>query len=195
MKRSKFSYQDFLTLPNLLTCFRFVAAPLLLTLAWQGHKALFLMLLACSFATDALDGFVARLTHQVTELGATLDSWADVVNYATIVIGAWWLWPELIWQENLAVSLIVGSSLLPVLVAMVKFGSFTSYHTWLVKLAAVAVAVAIYLLFVFELALPFEITAGICVLAALEECAITLILPEKRSNISSLWAAWRSRDD
>lgn len=193
MKPCKFSYQDFLTLPNLLTCFRFAAAPVLLWLAWHGYNQAFLGLLACSFITDALDGFVARLTHQVTELGATLDSWADVIIYAVIVIGAWWLWPELVRQEQISVSLIVCSYLLPAVAGIAKFGSFTSYHTWTVKLAAVCVAVAIYLLFLFELAWPFEITAFICALAAFEECAITLVLPEKRSNISSLWAAWRSR--
>jgi CDP-diacylglycerol--glycerol-3-phosphate 3-phosphatidyltransferase len=186
------SYQALLTWPNLLTCFRFIAAPILLGLAWFGNKDCFLILLACSFLTDALDGFVARLTHQVTELGAMLDSWADVIIYLTIVIGAWWLWPDLVKQEIIAVSFIVSSYLLPALVGIAKFGSFTSYHTWLVKVAAVCVAVAMYLLFLCELALPFEITAFICVLAALEECAITLILPEKRSNISSLWAVWRN---
>lgn len=191
MSKSSLSYQDLLTLPNLLTCFRFVAAPVLLWLAWQGNRQLFLLLLACSFLTDALDGFVARLTHQVTELGATLDSWADVIIYLTIVIGAWWLWPDLVSQEIISVGLIVSSYLLPALVGIVKFGSFTSYHTWTVKFAAICVAVAMYLLFLFKLALPFKITAFICVLAALEEIAITLILPEKRSNISSLWAVLR----
>lgn len=188
MNPPKFSYQDFLTAPNLLTCFRFVAAPLLLWLAWHGKPQAFLWLLAVSFATDALDGFVARLTGQVSELGATLDSYADVIIYATIVIAAWWLWPDLMQQEIVFVSLIVCSYLLPALVGIAKFGSFTSYHTFTVKVAAVCVAASIYLLFLFELALPFEITAFICVLAAFEECAITLILREKRSNISSLWA-------
>lgn len=184
--------QKLLTLPNLLTCFRFIAAPVLLWLAWHGNGALFLWLLGCSFLTDALDGFVARLTQQVSELGATLDSWADVIIYITIVISAWWLWPELVQQEIVAVSLIVSSYVLPALVGMVKFGAFTSYHTWTVKFAAAGVAVAMYLLFLCKLALPFEIAAFICVLAALEEIAITLILPEKRSNISSLWAVWRN---
>jgi phosphatidylglycerophosphate synthase len=192
MNGSRCSYQALLTPPNLLTCFRFVAAPLLLWLAWYGNRPLFLALLACSFVTDALDGFVARLTRQVTELGATLDSWADVIIYLTIAVGAWWLWPDLVRQEFISVSLIVSSYLLPALVGIAKFGSFTSYHTWTVKLAAMCVAVAMYLLFLCELALPFEITAFICVLAALEECAITLILPEKRSNISSLWAILHS---
>lgn len=192
MSPFRLPYQALFTLPNLLTCFRFVAAPVLLWLAWQGNRQLFLLLLACSFLTDALDGFVARLTHQVTELGATLDSWADVIIYLTIVIGAWWLWPELVSQEIISVGLIVSSYLLPALVGIVKFSSFTSYHTWTVKIAAVCVAVAMYLLFLCKLALPFEITAFVCVLAALEEIAITLILPEKRSNISSLWAVLRS---
>jgi CDP-diacylglycerol--glycerol-3-phosphate 3-phosphatidyltransferase len=191
MSKSAFSYRDLLTIPNLLTCFRFIAAPFLLGLAWFGYQQGFLILLAGSFLTDALDGLIARLTHQITELGATLDSWADVIIYVTIAICAWWLWPQLVSQEIIAVSLIVASYLLPAVVGMVKFGSFTSYHTLTVKAAAVCVAVSLYLLFLFEWEWPIQIAAGVCVIAAGEEIAITLILPEKRSNISSLWAVWR----
>jgi phosphatidylglycerophosphate synthase len=193
MSKSGFSYQDLLTWPNLLTCFRFLAAPVLLGLAWHGKQHAFLILLAVSFLTDALDGFIARLTGQVSELGATLDSWADVTLYLTIAVSAWWLWPERVKQESIAVSVILGSCLLPALVGMLKFGSFTSYHTFTVKIAAACVAVSLYALFLVQWGLPIQIAAGVCVLAAGEEIAISLLLKEKRSNISSLWKLWRSR--
>ena len=61
---------ELLTLPNLLTCFRFAAAPVLLWLAWHDYKNPFLILLAVSFLSDALDGIAARLTGQVTQFGA-----------------------------------------------------------------------------------------------------------------------------
>lgn len=186
MKTSTF--KALLTAPNLLSCFRFVAAPFLLWFAWHGNRIAFLILLACVFLSDALDGFVARINHQITELGAILDSWADVITYLTIALSAWWLWPDVVKREKIYVLLIVGSSLLPAIVGMVKFGSFTSYHTLTVKFAAVAMSVSLYILFLTGWVQAFRLSSFICVIAALEEISITVILKQKQSNIRSLWA-------
>jgi len=80
--------RELLTVPNLLTCFRFACAPVLLILAWQGHPVAFLSLLAAGFLSDALDGAIARLTGQTTQLGAMLDSSADVTTYVVVAISA-----------------------------------------------------------------------------------------------------------
>ncbi|MDP3837808.1 MAG: hypothetical protein Q8Q54_02680 [Methylococcales bacterium] len=50
-----------LTLPNLLTGFRFIAAPVLLWLAWYGSGIAFMVELAFDFLSDLLEGFVSRL--------------------------------------------------------------------------------------------------------------------------------------
>jgi phosphatidylglycerophosphate synthase len=179
------------TLPNLLTSFRFIAAPGLLLLAWHGYGLLFMGLLALSFLSDLLDGFVARLTGQLSQFGAALDSWADVVIYLTIALGSWWLWPEVVRQERLYVGLFLASCLLPASVGFCKFGRFTSYHTWAVKFAAAAMGLSLYLLFLGGIAWPFRIAAVIGILAALEEVGITLLLAEPESNIRSIWTLLR----
>ena len=184
---NKACYQQFLTVPNLLSCFRFIAAPFLLGFAWFANKPAFLILLALVFLSDALDGFIARLTHQVSELGAILDSWADVITYLTIALSAWWLWPETVKRESLYVLLIINSYLLPAIIGIVKFGSFTSYHTFTVKCAAVAMSVSLYILFLSGWVWAFRVSTFICTVAAIEEISITLILKKKQSNISSLW--------
>jgi len=176
-----------LNLPNLLTGFRFIAAPVLLWLAWHGDSVAFMVLLALAFASDLLDGMVARLTGQVTPFGAVLDSWADVITYLTIALCCWWLWPEMVSRERLYVGLIIASCLLPALVGGYKFGHFTSYHTWAVKIAAAAMGSTLYLLFLGGPPWPFRIAAVMCAVAAVEEIIITLILPEAESNLRSLW--------
>lgn len=175
-----------LTLPNLLTGFRFVAAPGLLVLAWNGQGVFFMVLLAVAFVTDLLDGLVARMTDQVTEFGATLDSWADVVNYLTVAVACWWLWPAVVERESLYVSLIVASCLLPAIAGFCKFGRFTSYHTWAVKLAAASMGLTLYVLFLGGPAWPFRVAAIVCTLAAFEEIAITLLISEPKSNLRSI---------
>jgi CDP-diacylglycerol--glycerol-3-phosphate 3-phosphatidyltransferase len=176
-----------LTLPNLLTGFRFAAAPALLWLSWHGYGIAFMGLLAITFATDMLDGLAARLTGQVTQFGATLDSWADVITYLTIALCCWWLWPEVVSRERLYVGLIIASCLLPALAGMLKFGRFTSYHTWGVKIAAASMGLTLYVLFLGGPPWPFRVAAVICILAAIEEIAITWLLPKPESNLRSLW--------
>lgn len=181
------STQSKLTLPNLLTGFRFVAAPGLLWFAWNGYGIAFMALLAIAFLTDMLDGMAARLTGQVTPFGATLDSWADVITYLTIALCCWWLWPELVIRELLYVGLIVASCLLPALAGMLKFGRFTSYHTWAVKIAAATMGLTLYVLFLGGPPWLFRTAAVLCILAAIEEIIITLLLPEPKSNLRSVW--------
>jgi len=145
-----------LNLPNLLTGFRFIAAPVLLWLAWNGYGIAFMGLLAVAFLTDLLDGMVARLTGQATQFGATLDSWADVITYLTIALCCWWLWPEMVRRELFYVGLIIASCLLPALAGILKFGRFTSYHTWGVKIAAASMGLTLYILFLYGSTWPFR---------------------------------------
>jgi CDP-diacylglycerol--glycerol-3-phosphate 3-phosphatidyltransferase len=175
-------------LPNLLTGFRFVATPVLLWQAWNGYGIAFMVLLAICFLTDLLDGLAARLTDQVTEFGAVLDSWADVILYLTISVCCWWLWPHIVLRELVYVVMIVASCLLPAIAGFSKFGCFTSYHTWLVKIAVATMGITLYVLFLGGPIWPFRVAAVICLLAAIEEIALTVLLPEPKSNLRSIWS-------
>jgi phosphatidylglycerophosphate synthase len=181
------AFNRLFTVPNLLTCFRFVAAPCLLWLAWRGYDLGFLILLAVSFLTDALDGLAARWFGEVSHFGAMLDSWADMILYCTIALSAWWLWPDVVLREAPFAAMIVFSYLLPPLIGILKFGAFTSYHTWIVKIAAASVGLSFFVLFLGGPAWPFRIAAFVCVLAASEEISITLIANELYTNVSSVW--------
>lgn len=184
---ARFQFQDLLSLPNLLTSFRFVSAPILLLLAWLGHDQYFLLLLAITFLSDVLDGMAARMLNQESELGALLDSWGDLLIYTTLAISAFCLWPEVVQREVTYVLLIVASYLLPVLIGLIKFGAFTSYHTWLVKAAVATTGCGFFLLVLFDNVWVFHIAAWLCVLAASEEIAISCILRKLHSNVKTLW--------
>lgn len=179
--------RELLTAPNLLTCFRFFCAPVLLLAAWHNQAPAFLLVLAFAFFSDVLDGLIARLTGQVTRFGAVLDSWADMITYLTVTLSAWWLWPDIVRREGIYVGMLIASYLLPVIIGFMKFGSLTSYHTWMVKLAAASVGLSFYLLFLGGIALPFHIASVLCILAATEEIVITVISAEMPSNVRSVW--------
>ncbi len=182
-----------LTVPNVLTGFRLVAAPVLLWQAFQGYRAGFLLLLALCFLSDWLDGLVARLTGQESEFGATLDSWADVTLYLTVSLACGWLWPETVAAQWPYVLMVVASCLVPAIVGLCKFGRFTSYHTWAVKFAVAATAVSLYILLLGGPAWPFRLAAVACLVAAVEEVALTWLLPEPKSNLRSIGEILKNR--
>jgi len=182
-----------LTLANGLTAFRLVvAAPGFLACAVLGAREVFLWLLVASFASDAVDGTVARLTGGPTRFGARLDSWADAVAYSTIALGVALLWPEVVMRERAACLALVASFSVPALAGRVRFGRFTSYHTWLTKLAVATTALCLVAALADGPAWPLRIAATLAVLAAAEELAITCLLAAPRSNVRGLWALRRS---
>ena len=176
-----------MTKPDILTLVRLFSAPVLLVLAWADKEREFIILLAVAYITDAIDGPIARRTHQESELGPKLDTWADVSVYMCVPLGAWWLWPDLIKREILYFIMIIASVIVPMLAGLLKFHKTTSYHTWLVKIAAVCTTISSLALFLGLTAVPFRISAVLCIMAGLEETLITTVITKPGSNLRSLW--------
>jgi phosphatidylglycerophosphate synthase len=174
-------------IPNLISGGRLATAPVLLLLAWYGYAHAFLAVTTASFASDVLDGYLARRLGQTSALGATLDSVGDFVIYITLPLGAWWLWPEMVRRELPFFIAVLASCVLPPLVAFWKFSTFASYHTWGAKLAALVVGGSAIVLFAGGPPWLFHLAVPVSVLAALEEIAITLVLPERQDNVHSFW--------
>ncbi|MCB1757251.1 MAG: CDP-alcohol phosphatidyltransferase family protein [Gammaproteobacteria bacterium] len=183
-----------MNLPNTISLTRFLLLPLLLWLAWHGYKRAFLLLLALSFFSDVLDGWIARRFDMQTELGARLDSWSDFFNYSTMVLGGCWLWPDIMYQERIRVAIVVASFVLPVIVGLIRFRCLTSYHTWSVKLAVLLVGGSGLLMFANGTTWPFYIAVPFSVLAAADEILITLLAGKPHSNTPSFWHALRQSD-
>lgn len=170
----------------MLTAFRILCAPVLLAMAWQGYATAFMALLAAAFLSDVLDGFVARLSGQVSQFGARLDSWADATLFSTITISAWWLWPDVVRREAGYVLVVMACYVLPAFVGYLKFRAITSYHTWIVKCAVAAIGLSLYVFFLGGPVWPFRLATALCVLAAIEEIAITTVSTELHSDVRSL---------
>lgn len=66
-----------MNLPNLLTLTRVLLIPLFVIFIIQKSLTNALITFAIAGITDGIDGLVARITHQKTELGAYLDPIAD----------------------------------------------------------------------------------------------------------------------
>ena len=82
------------SIPNILSLSRLALVPVLIALAYFGLAQEFLIVLAISLLSDVFDGYLARKLNQTSELGAKLDSWGDVLTYGCMILGLYWIWPQ-----------------------------------------------------------------------------------------------------
>jgi cardiolipin synthase len=107
-----------LTVPNLLSFLRILLIPVFVGLiVHQGTEMAGMLLFAGVAATDWVDGYVARRTNQVSELGKILDPVADRLAVgaglvAVMVRGALPVWAGVAILVRDGAVLIVGAALL-----------------------------------------------------------------------------------
>jgi len=180
-------------LPNLLSASRIAAVPVLLWLAWNGSMSAFLTLFALALVSDVLDGQLARRWQVESEFGARLDQWGDFSLWCAMPIGAWWLWREIMTREAPYVVVAILAMVLPTAIGYAKYRAVPGYHTWSVKFGAGLMAAAVPLLLIFDAPGPFRIAALFQLLCAVDELGITILLPDCRHDIPSVFHALRLR--
>ena len=178
-------------LPNALSALRLALVPTLLFVAFLGEAGLFLALVTAALATDVLDGWLARALHQESQAGCLLDSRADLVLWLALPLCTWWLRPDFVRAEALLIGLLLVAFALTVAFGWRKFRALTSYHTWGAKLSAILLGGALLVLWAGGPAWPFELAAGVTILALLEELVITRLLDHPEQNVRTAWHVWR----
>jgi cardiolipin synthase len=85
-----------LNIPNVLTLLRILAVPLFLSLLVEGENHWALVVFIAAGVTDGIDGMIARMWRQRTELGAHMDPLADklLVVSSFIALGIMGLVPR-----------------------------------------------------------------------------------------------------
>ena len=175
------------SIPNILSLLRLALVPVLVGLASAQRGDIFLVVLAVSLLSDVLDGYLARKLGLVSELGAKLDSWGDILTYAAMILGLHLIWPDIFDKQAEFLFAAMMSFILPTLLAFRKFGAYPSYHTWGAKLAAVLMAPAYYVLILADADSFLRVVILFHLLVAAEEMAITFILNRPRSNVGSVF--------
>jgi phosphatidylglycerophosphate synthase len=163
------------TLPNQLALLRILLVPVLWAPALMGSSQYVGAGLVVAGLTDFLDGLLARTLHQVTELGARLDTIADNLLVASAVAWIFLLRPE-VFQENAGPSLLaLALYLLFLLLGWVRFRRLANLHLYSAKVAATAGYVFLIHAFLFEYSRPlYYVTAGMFVLTNVEGLLLLL---------------------
>lgn len=156
---------------DIITLIR-MGGTLLLVVPEPLHAGFF-CLYALTGLTDVLDGWIARKTNTASAFGAKLDSAADLLFYAVMLVRIfptlWGTLPGHIWY---AVAFIVVVRIAAYLVAAVKYHCFASLHTKLNKLTGAAVFLIPFLL-VTEARVAY--CWMVCVIAAVSSAEELLI--------------------
>ena len=169
--------------------------PAVLTAAMAGSKLWFVALLATSLATDALDGFLARRLNAFSDFGRKLDSAADYLVVLTAIAGIALLWPDIVRRELVWIASGLAAFFAVIVYGLVRLGRPPCYHTWAAKCATAGTALSLIPLLAGWSTLPFHAAVSLQIVAALEEMAITLLVPSHVGDVATVWHAWRQRRD
>jgi len=170
-------------LPNILTTSRLIIAPLLLFL--QPMSGWFWLLYSYCFLSDLVDGLLARRMNLTSEVGALLDSFADVSFFLAVFLS---FLPQLLAAHTLWVWLLVIAMIrfVSYLIGYVKYRSFSSLHTWLNKAVGFLLCIFPLLLIMFHEKIVILILGIIATISALEELLITILSKNLDRNQKSI---------
>ncbi len=183
-------------LVNGITIYRIIAAPLLIFLVVYDKMDYFKWLLAVSFFTDAIDGYLARRFNVTSIAGARLDSIGDDLTVLAGTIGLIIFKFSFLKQEMFLLIFLLALFIVQTVFALFKYGKMTGFHTYAAKTAAVLQGMFLILLFFLPEPLYglFYAAVMITALQLVEEIIIIFWLPEWEANVKGLyWINKRSK--
>ncbi len=185
--------QHFKSIPNQLTAARLVMIPVMWALTLMKLPVSVGIGMILSFATDVLDGFVARKLGQASEFGSKFDSLVDNLLLPSALVWLWLLRPEVyrehIWLGVFAITLYFSSLLL----GLIKFRRFANLHLYSSKVSSVFMYLFISHAFIAAHYSPllFYIATGMFVVTSAESLALQLISSKVDAHMGSIILVWR----
>lgn len=180
---------------NGITFYRLIAAPFLLYLLLTNRMDLFKWLLAFSFFTDAIDGYLARKYRVVSVLGARMDSIADDLTVLVGIIGLIMYRREfMITHIDMIIAMLI-LFLVQIIISLIKYRKTTSFHTILAKLAAIFQG--IFLIITFFMKEPslilFYLAVIVTMLDLIEEIILVLMIPKWKTDVKGIYWVLRKK--
>lgn len=178
-------------LVNLVTIYRILAFPILIILIFNEEFEWFKWLLALSFFTDAIDGFLARKFKAGSILGSRLDSIGDDLTVAAGAIGMTYKEWSFFTDQWPLIAVLFIIFIGQMVYALVKYGRQTSFHTYGAKIAAVLQGLFLLSIFFLE-DIPYwlyYLTFTFTALQILEEIIMIYLLPEWKNDVKGMYWA------
>jgi cardiolipin synthase len=162
----------------------------------MAYQQFFTWLICISLITDILDGWIARRLNMMTEIGAKLDSIADIGTYIGAIIGVFVFKYTEFEPHFFSFFAFIGLFVFANLLSFIKFGKSASLHLYSSKIGGYLQGFFFFFLFVFGFYTTFYyimISWGIA--SFLEHITIQLIIKEMKSNAKGLYWVLRERGE
>ncbi len=188
MKKLIVNGENVVNLPNLISLYRVLVAPVILYFALTGQEGLFVIFLCTSLISDILDGNLARLMKLQTNFGAALDNLGDILTY---ILALWGLflfkWTEIephAWILWVFLSVFVISYI----VSFARFGKIPGLHLYSAVTAGYIQGIFFFVLFVFGF-FPwmYYLALGWGAIAYIEKILVLFKLDDIRIGVKGLY--------
>ncbi len=179
-----------LTIPNCVTLCRLAALPVVWLWAFQDKSRWVGIAVMVLLLSDILDGLLARLLHQSTQLGAKLDSFADNFLVPSTFVWLLMLVPEILHGHNRFFFFVgIGSNLLMQISTFLKFRRYPpNLHLYSAKVSAVFGAVFVLHALLFGLdPFMYYLSSGLFTLSNTEGILLVLSRAEVHEKMGSVF--------
>jgi CDP-diacylglycerol--glycerol-3-phosphate 3-phosphatidyltransferase len=173
---------------------RLVSVPFIVGMVLADWRVFAGLAYLLSFSTDALDGFVARRFNMESDRRGRLDSIADEFLLAAGVLAFYRLETAFFRTHLVLILVILGLYGFQLVFSLVRYGTFSSFHT--ISARAAAVVQAIFLTSIFFLPPVPWLFYTMIVLSAvelLEENLLIAIFPTWRAHVNGIYWVYRDR--
>ena len=173
-------------IPNIISIIRiFFSALLIFTL---DNPYIFILLYVIIGLSDVLDGFIARKYGIVSNLGARLDSTADLIFYLILTyIFIDLYFPILTVNHKIILLAILLVRLINILLTKIKYDKVVFIHTIANKISGLLLFILPIILMFYKNNVIVSIIFIFALIAALEELLITLVFEEYNLNRKSIF--------
>lgn len=185
-KRARFS-PVWRNVPNAISSARLCATGLLLACVLLDRVETFKWLLLACLLSDILDGLIARALHLTSELGAFLDSLADVTTMFLSLLGVLIFQKRFVAEHTMGLLLVIGLYVAEIIASLWRYGRISSFHTVLARIAAFMGGIFIMSLFIWGYQeWLYQKTVTIYIVALSEEMLLIYFLPEWRKDVGGI---------
>lgn len=177
-----------LNVADWLSVSRIILIPFLVAFIFMDKKFITGLLLLIGFITDVLDGYLARKMNIASDRGAKLDSLGDLLLMLTGLLGFLWIYIDFvedhIWPFLITILLFT----IQFTLSRIRYGTSSSFHTYLAKLTAVVLSVMLVASFFLGVSTwLYYLAFTVAIVDAIEEILLVLVLPEQKSNVKGLY--------
>jgi len=181
---------------NGITLYRTIAAPFLLVLLFTKQYDIFKWLLAVSFFTDLIDGYLARKFKVTSILGTKLDSIGDDLTVLVGLIALFVLKLEFIKQHVIIFIILLVLFIVQTTYAFIRYREMTNFHTYLAKTAALLQGVFLILVFFTDdpILILFYAATFVTMLELTEEIILVNLLPQWKANVKGVYWVLKNKE-